>query len=211
MRLCQTSRKWAHGHFLASVDDKDWGSLKFLRDLVFPKNAVKIKRARLVEKSLELCKIASGRLRYLWLKMSLRWRAKTPPLMERCGNIEGEVIAPIGARDSDNHYRAPRHSGEGALQPLSARVCRPSLCANKRDGRMNTHGSGIHPDAKELRHLWARTYLPLANTGADRSWVLRARYPSPVAGNCEPGAHGYSIFGRDILGQNAAKLYQPGR
>ena len=56
-----------------------------------------------------------------------------------------EVNRPLCARDSAIHYWAPRHSGERALQPLSAQV-RHLPFAPTGNGRLNTQGVGIHPD-----------------------------------------------------------------
>ena len=42
-----------------------------------------------------------------------------------------EANRSIGNRDLHNNYRAPRHPGDGALQPLSTRVRHRPLCANR--------------------------------------------------------------------------------
>ena len=41
---------------------------------------------------------------------------------------------PLGKRDSPNHCRGPCHSGDGVLQPISARAYRLSLCATRSAG-----------------------------------------------------------------------------
>ena len=79
----------------------------------------------------------------------------------------------IGTRDPPNNCRAPRHPGEGVLQPLSDRVYRLPLRTTRIGGAITTQGAGVHPGDGVLQPQGARSY------------------PRPICANMEEGRAGH--------------------
>ena len=84
-----------------------------------------------------------------------------------------------------------------------------SICTDRRDGRMNTHGVGSHPDDGALQPQGALAYhRPLCTPRRRRWWISRAwaLHPAPVTGTCTPGVPIYNTFGCEIW--NSGTSYQ---